>query len=161
MTLGGILAAVIGLAALVVLPAFIGFFGISTYGATIARLASLGALVVFVLLALSLLYRFGPSRRAASWHWVTPGSVVATVLWLLVSALFSFYVEHLASYDATYGPLGAVVGVMMWFYVSALAVLVGAELNAELELQTVHDSTSGEAKPIGARGAYVADHVAQ
>ena len=161
MTLGGILAAVIGLAALVLLPAFIGFFGISTYGATIARLASLGALVIFVLLALSLLYRFGPSRNAASWHWVTPGSVVATVLWLIVSALFSFYVEHLASYDATYGPLGAVVGVMMWFYVSALAVLVGAELNAELELQTVHDSTSGAAKPIGARGAYVADHVAQ
>ena len=161
MTLGAILAAVIGLAALVLLPAFIGFFGISTYGATVARLTSLGALVIFVLLALSLLYRFGPSRNAASWHWVTPGSVVATLLWLLVSALFSFYVEHLASYDATYGPLGAVVGVMMWFYVSALAVLVGAELNAELELQTVHDSTSGAAKPIGARGAYVADHVAQ
>ncbi len=161
MTLGAILAAVIGLAALVLLPAFIGFFGISTYGATMARLTSLGALVIFVLLALSLLYRFGPSRNAASWHWVTPGSVVATVLWLIVSALFSFYVEHLASYDATYGPLGAVVGVMMWFYVSALAVLVGAELNAELELQTVHDSTSGAAKPIGARGAYVADHVAQ
>ena len=161
MTLGAILAAVIGLAALVLLPAFIGFFGISTYGATIARLTSLGALVIFVLLALSLLYRFGPSRNAASWHWVTPGSLVATVLWLIVSALFSFYVEHLASYDATYGPLGAVVGVMMWFYVSALAVLVGAELNAELELQTVHDSTSGAAKPIGARGAYVADHVAQ
>ncbi len=161
MTLGGILGAVIGLAALVLLPAFIGFFGISTYGATVARLTSLGALVVFVLLALSLLYRFGPSRRAASWKWVTPGSVVATLLWLLASALFSFYVEHLASYDATYGPLGAVVGVMMWFYVSALAVLVGAELNAELELQTVHDSTSGAAKPIGARGAYVADHVAQ
>ena len=118
-------------------------------------------MVVFVLLALSLLYRFGPSRRAPSWHWVTPGSVVATVLWLIVSALFSYYVQHLASYDSTYGPLGAVVGVMMWFYVSALAVLVGAELNAELELQTARDSTSGREKPIGARGAYVADHVAQ
>ncbi len=161
MTLGGILAAVIGLALLVLLPAFIGFFGISTYGATVARLASLGAMVVFVLLALSLLYRFGPSRRAPSWHWVTPGSLVATVLWLIVSALFSYYVQHLASYDSTYGPLGAVVGVMMWFYVSALAVLVGAELNAELELQTARDSTSGREKPIGARGAYVADHVAQ
>ena len=161
MTLGGILAAVMGLAALVLLPAFIGFFGVSTYGATIARVTSLGALVFFVLLALSLLYRFGPSRRAPSWHWVTPGSVVATLLWLIASVLFSFYVQHLASYDSTYGPLGAVVGVMMWFYVSALAVLVGAELNAELELQTTRDSTAGEEKPIGARGAYVADHVAQ
>ncbi len=161
MTLGGILAAVIGLALLVLLPAFIGFFGISTYGVTVARLTSLAAMVIFVLLALSLLYRFGPSRRAPSWHWVTPGSLVATVLWLLASLLFSYYVQHLASYDSTYGPLGAVVGVMMWFYVSALAVLVGAELNAELELQTTRDSTSGAEKPIGARGAYVADHVAQ
>ena len=161
MTLGAILAAVIGLAALVLLPVLVGFFGISAYAAAIAKLASLCALVVFVLLALSLLYRFGPSRRQAAWRWVTPGSGVATILWLLASALFSFYVQHLASYDATYGPLGAVVGVMMWFYVSALAVLVGAELNAELELQTVRDSTAGAEKPIGARGAYVADHVAR
>jgi membrane protein len=161
MTLGGIVAAVIGLASLVLLPALIGFFGISTYGAAIARVGSLAALVVFVLLALSLLYRFGPSRRAASWHWVTPGSAVATLLWLIASTLFSYYVGHLASYDATYGPLGAVVGVMMWFYVSALVVLVGAELNAELELQTVRDSTDGPERPIGERGAYVADHVAQ
>ncbi len=160
MTLGGILAAVIGLATLVLLPALESFFGVSAYAALIARVSGLAALVMFVLLALSLLYRFGPSRRSPSWHWVTPGSAVATLLWLLASALFSFYVQHLASYDATYGPLGAVVGVMMWFYVSAFAVLVGAELNAELELQTTRDSTSGDEKPIGARGAYVADHVA-
>ncbi len=160
MTLGGILAAVIGLATLVLLPVLEGFFGVSAYAALIARVSGLAALVVFVLLALSLLYRFGPSRRSPSWHWVTPGSAVATLLWLAASAVFSFYVQHLASYDATYGPLGAVVGVMMWFYVSALAVLVGAELNAELELQTTQDSTSGDEKPIGARGAYVADHVA-
>jgi membrane protein len=161
MTLGSILAAVIGLAALVLLPALIAFFPVSAYAALIAKTGSLVAMVVFVLLALSLLYRFGPSRRRAAWRWVTPGSAVATVLWLAASALFSFYVQHLASYDATYGPLGAVVGVMMWFYVSALAVLVGAELNAELELQTVRDSTAGDEKPIGARGAYVADHVAR
>jgi membrane protein len=134
---------------------------ISAYGALIARSASFALLVLFVLLALSLLYRFGPSRRSAGWHWVTPGSLCATLLWLLASVLFSFYVQHLASYDATYGPLGAVVGVMMWFYVSALAVMVGAELNAELELQTVHDSTEAPEKPIGERGAYVADHVAR
>ena len=161
MTLGGILAAVIGLASLVLLPVLIAFFGISTYAAVIARVGSLVALVVFVLAALSLLYRYGPSRRSAGWHWITPGSAVATLLWLLASALFSYYVGHLASYDSTYGPLGAVVGVMMWFYVSALVVLVGAELNAELELQTLHDTTDGVERPIGARGAYVADHVAE
>ena len=169
MTLGGVLAAVVGLAALVVMPVLVRFVGMSAYAALIARVSSLGALVLFVLLALSLLYRFGPSRRSAGWHWVTPGSAVATVLWLIASLLLSFYVQHLASYDATYGPLGAVVGVMMWFYVSALAVLVGAELNAELELQTSRDTTTGAKreratkgteKPMGERGAYVADHVA-
>jgi membrane protein len=160
MTLGGILAAVVGLAALLLLPAAVALLHISAYAALVARAASFSLLVMFVLLALSLLYRFGPSRRSAGWHWVTPGSLFATLLWLLASALFSFYVEHLASYDATYGPLGAVVGVMMWFYVSALVVMVGAELNAELELQTAIDSTGGPEKPIGERGAYVADHVA-
>jgi len=158
MTLGGILAAVIGLASLVVLPALVRFVGMSAYNALIARVGSLAALVLFVLLALSLLYRFGPSRRSAGLHWVTPGSAVATLLWLFASALFSYYVQHLASYDATYGPLGAVVGVMMWFYVSALAVLVGAELNAELEIQTTRDSEKAR-PPIGARGACAAEHV--
>jgi membrane protein len=160
MTLGGVLAAVIGLGALVLVPVAVNFIGISAYGAAIARFASLSALVIFVLTALSLLYRFGPSRRSAGWHWITPGSAVATLLWLIVSVLFSYYVQNLASYDATYGPLGAVIGVMMWFYVSAFAVLVGAELNAELELQTTQDTTKGPERPIGARGAYVADHVA-
>jgi membrane protein len=86
---------------------------------------------------------------------------VATVLWLVVSLLFSFYVGHLSSYDAMYGSIGAVVGVMMWFYVTAYVVLLGAELNAALELQTARDSTGGEPQPIGHRGAYVADHVAR
>jgi membrane protein len=160
MTLGGILAAVTGLAGLLLVPAAVALLHISAYGALIARVVSFMLLLVFVLLSLSLLYRFGPSRRSAGWHWVTPGSLFATLLWLFASALFSFYVQHLASYDATYGPLGAVVGVMMWFYVSALVVMIGAELNAELELQTALDTTEGPEKPIGERGAYVADHVA-
>ena len=86
--------------------------------------------------------------------------LVATLLWLAASAVFSFYVGHVADYDATYGPLAAVVGVMMWFWMSAYAVLLGAELNAELEMQTAEDTTTGEPKPIGSRGAFVADNVA-
>jgi membrane protein len=74
--------------------------------------------------------------------------------------LLSLYVEHIASYDTSYGPLGAAVAVMMWFWVSAYAVLLGAELNAELELQTFEDTTTGPPKPAGHRGAFVADHVA-
>ncbi len=136
MTLGGIFAAVFGLAALVVLPVLVHFFGFSAYAARIARTSSLLLLLVFVLLALSVLYHYGPSRRTSGRHWVTPGSVLATLLWLLASVLLSNYVQHLATYDAMYGPIGAVVGVMLWFYVSAFATLIGAELNAELEQQT-------------------------
>jgi membrane protein len=161
MTLGGMIAVAVGIALLVLVPALEGFLGISEGAKLLAKLASYAMLVVFVLLALSMLYRFGPSRRSPSWHWVTPGALIATVLWLAASILFSYYVGHLASYDATYGPLGAVVGVMMWFYVSAFVVLVGAELNAELELQTVRDSTGEPERSIGRRGAYVADHVAK
>ena len=161
MTVGGMLAATVGIAMLVLLPAVLTFLGISAGAQVLVRLASFAMLIFFVLLALSMLYRFGPSRRSASWSWVTPGAMVATLLWLVASALFSYYVGHLASYDATYGPLGAVIGVMMWFYVSAYVVLLGAELNAELELQTVRDSTGEPERLIGRRGAYVADHVAR
>ncbi len=161
MTIGAILAAVLGLAGLVALPAALNFLGLSAYSKLIIQAISFAVLLVFVLIALSLLYRFGPSRRRARWRWITPGSVLATLLWLLVSVVFSLYVGHLATYDVTYGSLGAAVVVMMWFYVSVYVVLLGAELNAELELQTVRDSTTGPPKPIGKRGAFVADHVAQ
>lgn len=161
MTLCAILGVVLAVAILVGLPAVFTFIGISDHVGGLIRLGSMGVLVLFVILSLSLLYRFGPSRRAARWHWVTPGSVLATLLWLVASLLFSLYVGHVASYDATYGPIGAVVGVMMWFWVSAYVVLLGAELNAELELQTDRDTTEGTPRPMGQRGAFVADHVAK
>lgn len=160
LTIGGMLAASLCLALLLLLPVVENFLGVAAWAKTLSRLASLAVLVVFVALSLALVYRFGPSRRPAAWHWVTPGSLLATILWLIASALFSYYVGHIASYDATYGPLGAVVGVMMWFYVTAFVALMGAELNAELELETECDTTDGPAKPMGERGAYVADHVA-
>ena len=161
MTFGAILGGILGLAALVLLPAVIAFVGLSAYAKGLLQLGSLVVLVGFVLVALSLLYRFGPSRRVARWRWVTPGSVVATLLWLLASVLFSVYVQHVASYDATYGPLGAVAGIMLWFWGTAYVVLLGAELNAELELQTAEDTSAGLPRPPGARGAFVADHVAE
>lgn len=160
MTLCAILGAIIGLVILVGVPVVVGFLGFTAHQQGLIRLAGFSTLLIFVAVALSLLYRFGPCRRAARWRWITPGSVLATFLWLAASALFSWYVAHVASYNVTYGPLGAVVGVLMWFYVTAYIVLLGAELNSELELQTVRDSTDGPPKPIGRRGAYVADHVA-
>ncbi len=161
MTLVALFGAVLGLAALVALPPVLAIAGVTQNAALLARIAGVVGLLVFVVLALSVLYRFGPCRSAPRWQWVTPGSLLATVLWIAASVLFSFYVGHVATYDVTYGPLGAVVGVMMWFYVTAYVVLLGAELNAELELQTARDSTDGPPKPVGRRGAYVADHVAR
>ena len=161
MTLIALTGAVMALAFVVALPPALAFLGYGGNSAALVRASSLLLLVGFVMASLSLLYRFGPCREVARWQWITPGSLLATLLWVLASALFSFYVGHLASYDAMYGPLGAVVGVMMWFYVTVYVVLLGAELNAELELQTVRDSTDGPSRPIGQRGAYVADHVAR
>lgn len=106
-----------------------------------------------------MLYRFGPSRNRARLRWVIPGSIVATVLWLTASALFSLYVGRLAGNDATYGPLAPAIGVMMWFWVTVYVVLLGAQINSELELQTARYTTEG--RPSRWRGAFVADHVAQ
>ncbi len=161
MTLAAIVGAVFCLAILVLLPAVISFVGLSAHTRGLVQLGSFAALVLFVLSALSVLYRFGPSRRMARWHWITPGSVLATVLWLVASVLFTFYVQRLTSFSTTYGPLGAVAGIMLWFWVTAYAVLLGAELNAELELQTEADTTEGGPRPMGERGAFVADHVAE
>jgi membrane protein len=161
MTLCGILGAIVALVILVFLPVAIEFVGLDAYSKALLRVASLGLLIAFVMTSLSLLYYFGPSRTSAQWRWITPGSSIATLLWLTASVLFSLYVGHISSYDTSYGPIGAVVGVMMWFWVSAYAVLLGAELNAELELQTSEDTTTGPPKAFGERGAFVADHVAE
>jgi len=99
----------------------------------IIRLAAPALMLLFVLGAVTLLYRYGPSRKRAPWRWTLPGSLIATLLWVISSVAFSWYVSHFASYGATYGPLGAVAAIMMWFFVSAYVVLLGAELNAGLE----------------------------
>lgn len=132
LTLCAVVGAVMGLAILVLLPAVLGFVGFSWHAQGLLALVGHALLLGFVLMALSLLYRFGPNRPGARWRFATPGSVLATVLWLVASVLFSLYVGHIAAYDATYGPLGAVAGVMIWFWVSSYLVLAGAELDNEL-----------------------------
>ncbi len=159
-TLCGIAGVVVALGLIVGLPAVLRLELVGTGGRIAARLASYVLLLVSVVIGLALLYRFAPSRRRASWRWITPGSILAAVVWLAASILFSFYVGRFASYDATYGPLGAVVVLLVWFYISAFVVMLGAELNAELELQTGRDTTRGHERPLGRRGAFVADHVA-
>jgi membrane protein len=107
-----------------------------------------------------ILYRFGPSREQAQWRWITPGSLVAAAAWLLLTLAFGYYVGHLTNYQASYGPLGAVVALLTWLYLSAYAFIFGAELNSEIEHQTAVDSTTGKPEPLGKRGAWAADNVA-
>jgi len=105
----------------------------------------------------TLLYRFGPSRRHARWRWVVFGGVLAGTAWLGVSLAFSWYVNNVAHFGVTYGSLGAMVAYMLWVWISAMVILVGAELNSEIEHQTAVDTTIGPDLPMGQRGAVMAD----
>jgi membrane protein len=105
------------------------------------------------------LYRYAPDRDAPRWRWVSWGASVATVIWLLGSVAFSVYVSNFADYNKTYGTMGAVIILLLWFNLSSYAVLLGAELNAEMEHQTSRDTTKGLERPLGQRRAYVADTV--
>lgn len=109
--------------------------------------------------AFAVLYRFAPSRAQARWRWVWIGALTASAGWLIGSLGFSVYVNQIAHYDATYGPLGAIIAFMVWVWFSIMAILIGAELNAEIEHQTAVDSTTGPERPMGARGAAMADTV--
>lgn len=128
--------------------------------------AVVGKILSYALLGLggaaaaATLYRYGPDRKRAKWEWITPGSVFAAVLWLLLTLGFGFYVAHFGNYNKTYGSLATVVILVTWMYLSGYVFLFGAELNSELEQQTVKDSTVGTAKPLGERGSWSADHVA-
>lgn len=133
MTLTGVLCAVLAIAVLVLLGPAIDFLGLSEYGGRLVHAAGLAMLIGSFVVAVGLLYRFGPSRPPPPDPRISPGVALATVLWLVASELLTVYVSRIVSFSATYGPLGAAVGVMLWFYVSAYAVLLGAELNAQLE----------------------------
>ena len=123
----------------------------------IVALARWPLLFVVLVGALGILYRFGPSRRPARWQWLSVGAVTAAVLWIVGSALLSSYLSNFANYSATYGSLGAAIGLMMWMWMSAIIVLCGAELNSEIEHQTAPDTTVGRPRPPGIRGAVMAD----
>jgi membrane protein len=150
-----------GLAAahVVVFPLLLAAFGVTSFDHPFVAYLRWPVLFVLIILALGVLYRYGPSRQLAKWRWISVGSVFAALAWLLVSALFSWYLGNFANYNATYGALGAVVGLMMWMWLSTIVVLVGAELNSEIEHQTARDTTVGPDKPLGARGAVMADTV--
>ncbi|WP_329000031.1 YihY/virulence factor BrkB family protein [Kribbella sp. NBC_00709] len=115
--------------------------------------------VVLISVALAVTYRLGPDRDAPRIRWVSTGAVVATVIWLVASIGFSVYVETFGNYAKTYGSLAAVVVLMLWLWLTAYAVLLGAEINAEAEQQTARDTTRGEPRPLGRRNAVKADSI--
>ena len=158
-TLFGFAAFLLAMAAIVVLPLVLSPIGFGNLTETIARIARWPVLLIVLLFGLAILYRYCPDRRAARWQWVSVGSVFATLTWFVASFLFSWYLASFANYNATYGSLGAVVGLMIWLWISTIVVLLGAELNAEIEHQTARDSTVGADKPLGERGAVMADTV--
>lgn len=159
MTLGVILLIVFALILIVALPTVLNIISFPAAIATVISFFPWLLLAGVFIFGLSALYRYGPSRKEAQWYWVSPGSVVATVLWIAISVLFSFYVGNFGKYANTYGSLGAIIILLLWFYWSAFATLLGAALNAEMEHQTTIDTTKGQPKPMGKRGAYVADTI--
>lgn len=160
LTAGAVVFMIVAIALIAVLPAVIGFLPLGDFGKTVAAWLRWPILLVLVMLGLGLLYRYAPCRAEPRWRWVSWGAVVATVLWIVGSALFSIYVGQFAAYNKTYGAAAAIVVLLMWLYLSMFAVLLGAELNAEIEHQTARDTTTGKPRPIGSRGATMADSVA-
>ena len=158
-TTGAIVFLMISLGAIVVLPLALGYLGLSGQATQVANILRWPALVLVVGFAVAVLYRYGPDRARPQWRWVTWGSAFATVAWLVASMLFSYYAAHFGSYDKTYGSLGAIIGFMVWIWISVIVILVGAEINAQLEHQTAKDTTTGSPKPMGQRRAQMADSV--
>jgi membrane protein len=158
-TSGGIAALLVMVGAVVAFPLALDHVSFAPESRFIVSLARWPLLFLVLLGALGILYRFGPSRRPARWEWLSVGTLAAALLWIVGSSLLSWYLSNFGNYSATYGSLGAAIGLMTWMWMSAIIVLCGAELNSEIEHQTARDTTVGCPKPLGARDAVVADTV--
>jgi len=153
----GIAFVLLAIGAMVALPVAIQAVGLSNILGLVLRIGRWPAMFVIVALALAFIYRFGPSREKPQWRWISWGSVFAALAWIAASVLFSWYASNFGSFNKTYGSLGAVIGFMTWIWLSAIVILIGAELDAEMEHQTARDTTTGDEKPTGDRGATMAD----
>lgn len=160
-TLAGVVGAVVMIGVVVALPAVLGFIGLGTGLEWLAQIGGYVLLAAVLLAGLAALYRFGPSRARAKWRWITPGAILAALIVLVVSGLFSWYTANFANYEKTYGSLGALIGFLTWMWICLTAVIIGAELNSEVEHQTARDSTVGTEEPLGQRNATMADTVGE
>jgi len=161
LTLGAIVFVLVTLALVAVVPVVLNALPLGPVGTILAQVLRWVLLVALVVAALAVVYRIAPDRDSPRLSWVTTGSLVATVLWVVGSALFSFYVNNFGSYNKTYGAIAGVVVLMLWLYLTSYIILFGAEINAESERQTEADTTRGEPAPMGERRAAAADEVAR
>jgi membrane protein len=161
LTLGAVVFVAVAVGLVAVLPLVLEPLALGTVADVAIGVARWVGLAVFMLVSLAILYRYAPDRDRPRFSWVSVGAVVATVLWLLGSVGFSIYVTNFGSYGRTYGSLAGVAILMLWLYLTSFVVLLGAEVNSEMEHQTAEDSTVGPARPLGHRRAVMADSVAE
>lgn len=159
-TLCLIVAALLMIGLAVVLPILLGYLGLGKGLEWLISGLSLLLMIVVLSLGIAALYRWGPDRANAKWRWITPGAILTLVVTAIVSLLFSWYTANFGSYDATYGSLGAMIGFMTWIWLTMIILIVGGEVNSEMEHQTARDTTTGQPQPLGQRGAAMADRVA-
>lgn len=159
LTLGAVLGGIVAILTVVAIPAVLGFLSL---GGGLENLIAFGRwplLALILLFGLGIVYRYGPARESPQWRWVSWGALIATVLCIIASVLFSLYVSQFGNYNKTYGSMGAVIILMTWFLLTAYIFLIGAEINAEMERQTRKDTTDARGRPLGRRGAHAADTV--
>jgi membrane protein len=161
LTLGAIVVGLVAIGLVVVLPAILESLGLGPVGEFLARWLRWPVLAVLVMAALAVVYRYAPDRENARFRWVSPGAVIATALWLIGSGLFSLYVTNFGNYNATYGTVAGIIILLLWLFLTGFIVLLGAEINAELERQTRRDTTTGEERELGTRRAEAADTVGE
>jgi membrane protein len=159
LTVFAVVGVLLMLALVVALPSLLDSIDVGDVGKIVIGIVRWVLLAALLLFGLGVIFRYGPQRRRPRWRWVTPGALVAVVVGLAASIGFSIYVSLLGTYNKTYGSLGAIIVLLLWLYFMAYAVLFGAAMNAELERQTEHDTTAGDERPMGERGAFVADTV--
>ena len=160
-TIGAIFLGLICLMLLIFYPAFVNELPISGGIETLIGWVRWILIALIFIFGLGMLYKKAPDRDDPEFKWLSHGAVVSTLLWIVGSLLFSWYVQNFGSYDKVYGSFAAVIILMLWLFITAFIILLGAELNSETEHQTRKDTTVGEDEPMGQRGAYHADHVAR
>jgi membrane protein len=158
-TLSAMLVGILLLVGVGVVPVVLAIAGLGEQTELLVSILRWPVLFAVCWAAISVIYRYGPSRTRPKWRWIIWGSMASTAAWILGSILFSWYLQNFADYDATYGSLGAVIGLLMWTWLSLAILILGAEFNSEMEHQTRRDSTIGPETPMGTRGAVMADTV--